>query len=330
MGKSNVAVRQFIRNKKRFSDLFNVKLFQGRQVISAEDLEEVDSESDILLEDKEGKKRAVQRYRDVVMRWKDSINLVVLACENQSSIHYAMPVRNMLYDGLSYTDQIKQLWDLHQGKEQELTQEEYLSRFRKNDKIHPVITLVWYYGSEPWDGSLDLYGMFPMQEDSELRNVLQNYVPNYWINLIDAEHMEETNRFQTDLQQIFGMLRCKGNKTQLRNYVGENKEYFQAIDQETYFAIEELLQTKRLLKQTAKIVDREATNMYDVLEELYQDGVKEGVEKGIEQGLEQGIKSLVSTYQEFQKTKGETISKIAKEFAMEEEKARQFVDKYWK
>ena len=32
--------------------------------------------------------------------------LVLLTCENQDAIHYAMPVRSMLYDALDYTDQI--------------------------------------------------------------------------------------------------------------------------------------------------------------------------------------------------------------------------------
>lgn len=325
MGKSNVAVRQFMKNKHRFADLFNAKLFQGRQVILAEDLEEIDSESDVLLEDKEGKKRAIQRYRDVVMRWKNCVNLVIFACENQTRIHYAMPVRNMIYDGLSYMDQIKQLWDLHMGNGEKITQEEYLSRFRKEDKIYPVITLVWYFGTEPWDGSVDLHSMFSVSEGSEVSGVLQKFVPNYWINLIDAEHMDDINQFQTDLQQIFGMLKCMKDQAKLRNYIRENKDYFQAIDEETYFAIEELLQTKRLMKQTMRKANKGDTNMYDVLEELYQDGVKEG----IEQGVEQGIRGIVKLCKEIKKTKKETVLKVLQEFNMEADTANALVDKYW-
>ena len=326
MGKGNVAVRQFIKNKKRFADMFNAKLFQGRQVIRAEDLEEIDSESDILLEDKDGKRRAVQRYRDVVMRWKDCIDLVIFACENQAKIHYAMPVRNMIYDGLSYMDQIKQLWDTHEGNKDTLTQEEYLSRFRKNDKIYPVITLVWYFGTELWDGSINLHDMFGLSEDSSVKDALQKFVPNYWINLIDAQHMEDINQFQTDLQQIFGMLKCMKDKRKLRNYIRENKDYFQNVDEETYFAIEELLQTKRLLKETVKRVEKGAANMYDVIEELYQDAVKEG----IEQGIEQGVKGLVNLCKEFGKTKQDVIAKIVQELNIDTNKASDLVEKYWK
>ena len=33
-----------------------------------------------------------------------AIRLIVLACENQDEIHYAIPVRNMLYDALNYVE----------------------------------------------------------------------------------------------------------------------------------------------------------------------------------------------------------------------------------
>lgn len=40
------------------------------------------------------------------MRWKSKAELAILAVENQERIHYAMPVRTMIYDGLSYAGQI--------------------------------------------------------------------------------------------------------------------------------------------------------------------------------------------------------------------------------
>ena len=35
----------------------------------------------------------------------------------------------------------------------------FLSQFRKADKLVPVITLVFYYHPDAWDGSLDLHGI---------------------------------------------------------------------------------------------------------------------------------------------------------------------------
>lgn len=104
MGKSNIAVKQWLRNKKRFADLFNGTIFQGEQIEVPEELEEIDSESSMIVTDKNHKEKSVQKYRDIAMRWKKEIQLSILAYENQNKVHYAMPVRMMLYDSLTYTD----------------------------------------------------------------------------------------------------------------------------------------------------------------------------------------------------------------------------------
>ena len=158
MGKGNAAVKQWLGNPRRFADLFNGIVFQGKQVILPEDLHLATGETDILVSDKNKKAKEVQRYRDIIMRWEQGAYLVLLACENQENVHYAMPVRNMLYDSLSYVEQIRQSWKhLESSEEQKVTGAEFLSQFRKADKLVPVITLVFYYHPDAWDGSLDLH-----------------------------------------------------------------------------------------------------------------------------------------------------------------------------
>ena len=140
-------------------------VFGGQQVIKPEELENLDRETDILLADKGGKTKGMERRRDIIKRWKKGADLAILACESQDKIHYAMPVRCMLYDGVTYTDQIRELRRRYgknrkEKESQSLTAEEYLSGFRKDDVIYPVITLVFYYNEKKWDGAVDLYGMF--------------------------------------------------------------------------------------------------------------------------------------------------------------------------
>ena len=154
------------------------------------------------------------------------MNLAILACESQDKIHYAMPVRCMLYDGLTYTDQIRELWRTHRGGgatqgKGELSTEEFLSRFRRENFIYPILTLVFYYDEKKWDGATDLYGMFPPGtegKDGETKEVLRKYVPNYRMNLIDAGHMEEAElqRLSEDLQQVLGMLKYRGRRKELQ------------------------------------------------------------------------------------------------------------------
>lgn len=119
MGRADIAVKNWLNDSERFADLFNGVVFGGRQVVRSEELESMDRETDIIVTDKEGKRKGVQRYRDIVKRWKKKMDLAVLACEAQNNVHYAMPVRGMTQDGLSYTEQIRILW---RGREREKVQ----------------------------------------------------------------------------------------------------------------------------------------------------------------------------------------------------------------
>ena len=203
IGKGNAAVKQWLGNPRRFADLFNGIVFQGKQVILPEDLHLATGETDILVSDKNKKAKEVQRYRDIIMRWEQGAYLVLLACENQENVHYAMPVRNMLYDSLSYVEQIRQSWKhLESSEEQKVTGAEFLSQFRKADKLVPVITLVFYYHPDAWDGSLDLHGILRWSDDEAKNKILQKYVSNYRINLVDAGNIKELENFHTDLQEI--------------------------------------------------------------------------------------------------------------------------------
>ena len=93
----------------------------------------------------------------------------------------------MLYDSLSYVGQIQQLWKEREKEEkQKMTAPEYLSKWKKDDRLVPVITLVFYYDTEQWDGSTDLYGMLQWGAGEADRELIKKYVPNYRINLVDA------------------------------------------------------------------------------------------------------------------------------------------------
>lgn len=51
-------------------------------------------------------------------RYQNGIDLVLVGIEDQMKIHYAMPVRCMLYDALGYTRQCKQIEESHKKKKE--------------------------------------------------------------------------------------------------------------------------------------------------------------------------------------------------------------------
>ncbi|MGN9017373.1 hypothetical protein ACTNBF_16595, partial [Bariatricus sp. HCP28S3_A4] len=66
--------------------------------------------------------------------------------------------------------------------------------------------------------------MLRWSEDEKKNAVLKEYVPNYRINLIDAGNLEHLERFKSDLQEVLGMIQCRGDKENLLKYINERKE----------------------------------------------------------------------------------------------------------
>lgn len=95
---------------------------------------------------------------------------LLLAIEAQANIHYAIPVKNMVYDALQYTKQVERAIASHKesGDYKGINSDEYLSGFMKSDRLLPVVTLVIYFDSKPWNGPLSIHEMFENQDSKIL------------------------------------------------------------------------------------------------------------------------------------------------------------------
>lgn len=319
MGKADISINNWLENKNRFADLFNGIIFEGKQIIQPEELKKISPVASVSIKNRRGKRKNMKKYRDIIMLWKNEVALILLANESQDKIHYAMPPKVMIYDSLDYESQIKDNWnnllqnqkDLKkQGKALEhLTAEEYLSRFRKKDKLIPVISLVFYYGEKEWDAPIELYDMFQLQGSNNDLKILKKYLPNYKINLIDAQRFQNANRFQSDLQIIFNMLKCRENKQDLEEYIYKHEDYFNNVDDETRQALKAFLGIEKIPGEDL-IQKGENMNMCKAIQEMYDDGYENGTRAGGEEKLiELVIKKM---------RKGQTAETIA--YALEEDK----------
>ena len=171
-----------------------------------------------------GKKTdAVQRYRDLlksaVVKQDERTSYVLLGVENQTDVHYAMPVRNAIYDALQYGRQVADIAAEHRRNKKDFSGKnngEYLSGYLKEDHIRPVITLVIHFGAEEWDGPLSLHEMMSTR-DMELLS----FVENYRIHLIDPAKLteEQLDQFSTSLKEVMGYIKYSKNKEQLLKFL---------------------------------------------------------------------------------------------------------------
>ena len=110
MADKDALTKDYMQDPERFADVFNYLLYDGKQVINPENLKPQDSASLAIPYGEDGKNVPIQKFRDVfklasIMEDSDAVYLL-LGIENQSEIHYAMPVRNMVYDSLAYNKQV--------------------------------------------------------------------------------------------------------------------------------------------------------------------------------------------------------------------------------
>lgn len=241
------AVKRFLENPAHFCDLFNGSLFGGKQVLKAGSLESLPGEAIVSFADKDGRKVTVKRYRDAVRKACGNALYAIFAVEGQDKAHYAMPVREMLYDAMSYTNQVEQAAVRHRENRDYQNSAQFLSGFFPEDRLVPVVTLCLYYGTTPWDGPMELLDMMDIPEEFE---DMRPYLSNYRLNLIQPENAEPDN-FRTDWKLIFSLLKMAGDGTGMKEYIQENSEMFRHIPPDTYDMLKALLHADRWWKADA-------------------------------------------------------------------------------
>mgnify|MGYP000041981691 FL=1 len=106
MALQDTVTKQYMSKGEIFADAFNYLIYSGRQVIRPDQLSEMDTTQIAIpfAPQEQGKPETTQKYRDVLktlsVKKDKTCTYLVLGIENQSRVHYAMPIRNMLYDVL--------------------------------------------------------------------------------------------------------------------------------------------------------------------------------------------------------------------------------------
>lgn len=212
MGVIDIEGKKYFSINRFFADLFNYFLYDGKPVIQPEKLRELDA-TEYAVPYGNGARIPVQKYRDMLKLWSaymdDKAVYVMLGAELQGKTHYAMPVKKGLYDMISYARQVDEARSSYREKHKEgnlyvddgilkikLTSEEFLSGFRREDKLIPVITVTVFLSDDEWDGPMNLQDMLDVKDKDLLK-----FIPSYPINLIAPAYMTDSDfdRFGTSL-----------------------------------------------------------------------------------------------------------------------------------
>lgn len=272
MGSKDTRTKEFVRDNRRFADVCNYYLYGGRKVIRLEHLRERDAVEIADIPVKQGKAVSIQKFRDLlkgaVLKESDSALYLLIGIENQSDVHYAIAVKNMLYDGINYWTQVMDTTKINRNnKEYKQTSAEFISGFAKKDKLIPVITITIYWGAGKWDGPRSIHDMFHTEDEAILK-----YAQDYKVNLIIPEEIKDFEAFTTDMRYTLDCIKHSGSMEELMEFFEKNKEVFSALDEEAADVISECV--------GIKISDENRkggkVNMSKGAQELLEYGIEQG------------------------------------------------------
>ena len=308
MGKVDTVTKAYMRKNNFFADAFNYLIYDGKPVVNPEQLRELDT-TEIALpfglrENEKGPSNdLVQKYRDIqksaVVMQEDEAAYILLGIENQTDIHYAMPVRNMIYDALQYGKQVADTAANHRKND----------RFYKEDVLKPVVTLVIHFGADEWDAPLSLHEMMGTQNEK-----LMHYVQDYQIHLIDPAKLteEDLKKFTSSLREVIKYIKYSKDKEKLSRILKDNSRML--IDREAVLVIKTITNTAIEISEKEEKID-----MCKAIDDMLSEREAKGEIRGIEIGE---FRMLVK-----QVKKGRlTIEEAAEDAAMSVEEFRKVME----
>ena len=281
MGTKDSKAKEYLSDNTRFSEICNYVLFDGEKVIKPEDLKGCDTTEVLSVFGIDKKQIVKQKWRDLLksvsVKHTGQMYVILIGAEAQTDIHYAMPVKTMIYDALNYGEQVNEAKKRHRKNKDYRSSDEFLSGFTLDDKLTPVITITLYLGTTQWDGPRSLAEMMPQMDERILP-----FINDYRINLLNPLEITDFSKFETGLRPLFELLKNASDEEKLNDLI-TNDDIFTRVDVETVAAINLFVGTD--IKYDEK---EEVVNMCKAWDDHKKLGIQEGMKQGIQQGMKQG------------------------------------------
>ena len=188
MGEKDISQRIIEKHNEVFADIINVLIYNGKEVIKPENLEQAE-QHEVFKKDE----KLHELIRDVAKFYRNKeYRIAFYGIENQMKIDKFMPIRIMAYDALTYISQLLQIKEERHKARQEI-QKDGENKKRHRRTIYPVKTIVLYFGTEEWKTPLSL------------KDCIKNFDgSDYKITVIQLSKLpqEVVNKFKSDFYII--------------------------------------------------------------------------------------------------------------------------------
>lgn len=296
MGKYDDVMYRYLTDNNRFADLFNAVLFGGEKVLRGELLESCSERYVDTVYDSSGEYVVTSSgFRDIKKRLRTGEGFVVVAVENQNDIDYTMPWRIMDYDRMEYGRQLEALRKARRAdrKEKGLAPSSWAERPGRQDLLHPVYTICFYHGTEPWDGPRSLKDMMDFSGEAQ---IWKQCFQDYGMHLFCAGNCDELKDFKTELRRLLEVLPLRKDKQRLSELW--SREEFAHLDRDTMEAMAVLTDSTEILNKMERYREEGGYNMCLAVEEMRRDWKAEGKAEGNAEGKASQMISIIDSMME--------------------------------
>lgn len=275
MGQKDIAEKLLVEHNDVFADIVNVLLFNGKQIVKENELEDTKDRTQYKID---GKLHEQERDISKLLKSKDVI-ISMVGIEHQTEIDRDAPLRVISYDGASYRRQL-----LGNQKER-----------------YPVITMVLYFGKNRWRTYKSLHDCVYVPKELSL------YIQDYKINVFEIAHLtpEQVNMFQSDFKIVADYF----VQTRMNKDYSPSKETIRHVD-ETFKLMSVLTGDQRFEDVQTFSDNRRCINMCEVLDRAENRGIEKGRVEGRAEGRVMAYKECGLSVQEIAKRVSLSVEKV--------------------
>ena len=284
MSDFDVAMKVLFENDQAVADVFNLCVCNGKKRIKASMVcPASNNEVELFCRTNPGQ-HSKELIKDAVRRiqWNPDQpdDYLLLGLENQMQPHYLMPWRIHESYHLSYGRQIRIIKREFVNNHHGCTPAEFLSKCFKGTKLIRCLTIVIYWGTEPWDAPRQFTEMLrpPPFADVEKFDPVWTY-PLLIPTEIPWEIIDDTEQILKIALKYMWALQSKKNLLAFM----EGQTGYKKVPTSLAKGLLEIVGAKCLIDEK-----QETVNMCNVLQELRLEGVRDGEERGKIEGKLEG------------------------------------------
>lgn len=194
---------------------------------------------------------------------------------------------------------------MHKAENDFDSDKSFLSGMNRSDKIHPIITLIFYYGESPWDGPIRLSDMM-----TDIPEELRPFFSDYKINLVQILDSGRYQFYNEDVRDAFDITQ----KIYTKNLTALSKEYSNKyVDNEIINLVTTITGFSKLSDVFKESDDGGEATVWKCVEEMENEWVQKGEQKERQ--------TAIITMIELGLTKEQILTKYSEEDYSKAEKA---------